>query len=223
MPLFRRSLSREKVVGFLSRKSIAGFAIELVVVFLGVYLAFLFSDYQEELRDRAIRVKYYDSLITELSQFRGHLEEENRTIQMHMAVIAEIEQGLRPDLPVRHLSYLYRGDVAAAAFDSENFDALDVEVLQHILGSVLGLQFLEKRVDLFNELTTTALLPMRASGSPEYDADGKLLAHLAWYPRLVSEIEWANRSAVKGVVEQAIPDLEEARDELLARRLHWPF
>ena len=92
-----------------------------MIVFVGVYLAFLFSDYQEELQDRSIRVKYYNSLILELEQLRQHLMVEDGTIQQHMAVVAEIEQGLQPDLPVRHLSYTYRGIVAAAAFDSENF------------------------------------------------------------------------------------------------------
>ena len=48
-----------------SKKTVAGFAVELVAVFVGVYLAFLFSDYQEELEDRAVRVKYYDTLILE--------------------------------------------------------------------------------------------------------------------------------------------------------------
>ena len=70
-----------------------------MIVFVGVYLAFLFSDYQEELQDRSIRVKYYNSLILELEQLRQHLMVEDGTIQQHMAVVAEIEQGLQPDLP----------------------------------------------------------------------------------------------------------------------------
>lgn len=81
----------------------------------------------------------------------------------------------------------------------------------------------EDRIDRFNEYTATVLLPMKASGSPEYNADGSLRAHLVWYPRLLREIEYPNRALHDIVNEAAIPDLEESRDEVLARRFHWPF
>ena len=182
----------------LSRKSVAGFAVELVIVFVGVYLAFLFSDYQEGLQDRAIRVKYYNSLILELEQLGQHLMAEDRTIQQHMAVVAEMEEGLQPDLPVRHLSYTYQGIVAAAAFDSENFQSLDPEDLSNISQSLPVLAQLEDRVDRFSELTTTVL-------------------------PLVREIEFLNRVIQEGLAERAIPSLVESRDQLLERRFHWPF
>lgn len=73
------------------RKSAAGLAIELVVVFVGVYLAFLASDYQEELRDRDVRIKYYEALILEFETLARHLEEEHEKIRRHLAVIGEIE------------------------------------------------------------------------------------------------------------------------------------
>ena len=206
----------------LSRKSVAGFAVELVIVFVGVYLAFLFSDYQEGLQDRAIRVKYYNILILELEQLGQHLMAEDRTIQQHMAVVAEMEEGLQPDLPVRHLSYTYQGIVAAAAFDNENFQSLDPEDLSNISQSLPVLAQLEDRVDRFSELATTVLLPMRASGSSAYDADGGLLAHLAWYPPLVREIEFLNHVIQEGLAERAIPSLVGSRDQLLERRFRWP-
>ena len=207
----------------ISKKSIGGFFVELVIVFVGVYLAFLFSDYQEELQHRAIRVKYYDSLILELQQLNEHLQVEDRTIQQHTAIVAEIEQGVEPDLPVSYLSFVYRGDVAVAAFDSQNFESLDAESLRNISQSLPVLEALKDRVERFNELTTAVLLPIQASGSPAFDADGRLLAHLAWYPRLVREIEFLNQAMRAGVTDRAIPALEADRDQLLERRFHWPF
>ena len=145
-----------------------------------------------------------------------------RTGRFSKAVVAEIEEGLQPDLPVRHLSYTYQGIVAAAAFDSENFESLDPEDLSNISQSLPVLAQLEDRVDRFSELTTTVLLPMRASGSSAYDADGGLLAHLAWYPPLVREIEFLNHVIQEGLAERAIPSLVGSRDQLLERRFRWP-
>ncbi len=207
----------------ISRKTVAGFAVELVIVFVGVYLAFVFADYQEELQDRAIRVKYYNSLILEFTRLDQHLEQENERIQRHLVVVAEIEEGGRPELTISDLSYLYRGSVVAAAFNSENFESLDPDILSAIISGIPLLEYLEDRVDRFNDLTATVLLPMKAAGAPEYSADGSLRAHLAWYPRLLREIGSANRALHEIVNDLAIPDLEQSRDELLARRFHWPF
>ena len=203
----------------LAREKVAGLAIELVVVFVGVYLAFLASDFQEELEDRAIRVKYYQSMILEFEALSSHLEDEHARIQRHLAVVSEIEQGGQPDLAVGDLSYLYRGSVVAAAFESQNFESLDDEILADIIGGIPLLERLEDRVDRFNAL----MLPVQASGAPIYDPAGRLLPHLAWYPRLVREIETANRTLYDVVANRAIPDLEADRDRLREQRFPWPF
>ena len=197
------------------RKSAAGLVIELVVVFVGVYLAFLASDYQEALEDRAIRVKYYRSMILEFEGLARHLEDEHAGILRHLAVVAEIEQGGQPDLAVGDLSYLYRGSVVAAAFDSQNFESLDDGILANIISGIPLLELLEDRVARFNAL----MLPLQASGTPVYDSAGRLLPHLAWYPRLVREIDVANRTLHRVVVDVAIPD----RDRLQEQRLSRPF
>ena len=215
--MFGKNLIGRNAPGF--RKSAAGLAVELVVVFVGVYLAFLASDYQEELRDRAIRIKYYQSMILEFEALSRHLEQENEKIQQHLAVVAELERGGQPDLAVVDLSYLYRGSVVAAAFDSQNFASLDEGMLANIIQGIPLLELLEDRVERFNAL----LLPIQASGSPVYDSTGTLLPHLAWYPRLVREIEIANRSLHDVVASRAIPDLTADRDRLMEQRFHWPF
>lgn len=215
--MFGKNLFGRNAPGF--RKSAAGLAVELVVVFAGVYLAFLASDYQEELRDRAIRIKYYQSMILEFEALSRHLEQEHEKIQQHLAVVAELEQGDRPDLAIADLSYLYRGSVVAAAFDSQNFESLDDKILANIIQGIPLLELLEDRVERFNAL----LLPIQTSGSPAYDPAGRLLPHLAWYPRLVREIETANRTLHDVVVNGAIPDLTADRDRLMEQRFHWPF
>ena len=64
---------------------------------------------------------------------------------------------------------------------------------------------------------------MQAAGSPQYDADGGLLDHVTWYPRLLPDIEAANHDLHSAVTDMGIPDLTASRDALLERRSLWPF
>ena len=63
---------RDNIIGKL--RFVGRFALELVVVFLGVYLAFLFADHRDELQDRVLGVKYHELLITEFQTFAELLE-----------------------------------------------------------------------------------------------------------------------------------------------------
>ena len=62
--------------GNISGSDIARYVLEFVIVFGGVYLAFLLTDYQEELREREVRVKYCESLILESRLLVLHLDNE---------------------------------------------------------------------------------------------------------------------------------------------------
>lgn len=53
---------------------------EFAIVFVGIYLAFLLTDYQEELRERKVRVKFYENLIREFDSLAGHLELEEQKL-----------------------------------------------------------------------------------------------------------------------------------------------
>ena len=63
---------RDNIIGKL--RIVGRFALELVIVFLGVYLAFLLADYRKELQDRALGVKYHELLIIEFQTLVRHLE-----------------------------------------------------------------------------------------------------------------------------------------------------
>lgn len=188
--------------------------LELAVVFLGVYLAFLFTDYQEEQRDRAVRVKYHDALILEFQVMVHLLERERVKIDRHLAVVREIGEGARPDLPLgagNDLEFTYRGDVIAAAFDGGNFESLRPKILRNIIHGVPALEILRQRIDRLNRLTATVMLPMHGN---QYDEGGTLRPELQWYPVLVGEIDQANLQLLEVLRDQAIPDLEQSRNEL---------
>lgn len=206
---------------FIKNKNLGWFAMELVIVFLGVYLAFLFNNYREGQHERSVQLQYHDSLLLEFQVLYAHLEEENEKLQKHLAVVAEIEEGGQPDLLPSDLYYLYRGSVVEAAFNSTNFEALNSHILTNIIGGTILLEMLEKRINQLNQLTATVLLPAQAAATDFYDEQG-LKAAFSWYPRLIDEIHTTNGNLREAVGARAIPDLQERRDEL-ATQLRGPF
>jgi len=204
-------------------KSVAGYAFEVFIVFLGVYLAFMVTDYQDEVRDRAVRIKYYDSLIFEFQGLIRHLDGEEAKLRRHLAVVEGIEKGNRPHIPASDLHYVYPAAVVAAAWEGRNFESLDTQDLRSIISGTPALTTLEELVRMLNQLSATVLLPAQiASENCCYGDDDQLREEFAWYPRLVGEIHGLNRQLRSVIVEQALPDLASSK-EALAEGGYWPL
>ncbi len=196
---------------------------EFFIVFLGVYLAFLFSDYQEEMKNREVRAKYYATLIFEFRYFSKHLEQENIKLETYIELLEEIDQGKQPDLIAPDLYYLYSGLVVKAAFDGENFESLDEDILQSIIRGSLLLEALKNKIARFNQKLHVILLPAQASPDNNfYDERGNLKAYLSWYPQLIQEIYETNRLLDATVNERAIPSMELVKKGL-QQKTFWDF
>ena len=204
-------------------KSVAGYAFEVFIVFLGVYLAFMVTDYQDEIRDRDVRIKYYDSLIFEFRGLIRHLDGEEAKLRRHLAVVEDIEKGNRPHIPASDLHYVYPAAVVAAAWEGRNFESLRTQDLRSIISGTPALTTLEELVRMMNQLSATVLLPAQIqSENCCYRDDGQLREEFAWYPRVVGEIHVLNRELRSVVVEQALPDLTSSK-EALAEGGYWPL
>ncbi|MCY3810294.1 MAG: hypothetical protein OXH15_00665 [Gammaproteobacteria bacterium] len=151
-------------------KSVAGYAFEVFIVFLGVYLAFMVTDYQDEVRDRAVRIKYYDSLIYEFRGLIRHLDGEETKLRRHLAVVEDIEKGNRPHIPASDLHYVYPAAVVAAAWEGRNFESLRTQDLRSIISGTPALTSLEELVRMLNQLSATGF-------APGPDRLGELLLH----------------------------------------------
>ena len=198
------------LVNKIAQLEVMKYLFELVIVFLGVYLAFLLTDFQDAVQERDIRVQHYESLALELQVLASTLEFEEAKLRKHMRVVEEIDQGKRPQIPPSDLLYIYTGSVRDAAFNSRHFEALDSDIVQNIIHGSFGLSMLEKQVESFND-KSNALLPVLATNEDCcYDEDGQLLEHWQWYPQLITDIYNLNQAAREGITNQAIPDLQES-------------
>lgn len=204
-------------------KGFAGYVFEVLIVFLGVYLAFVVTDYQDDARERTVRIKYYDSLIAEFQGLIRHLDQEETKLRRHLAVVEDIEKGNRPHIPASDLHYVYPAAVVAAAWEGRNFESLRTGDLRSIIGGTPALTSLEEFVRMLNQLSATVLLPAQiASENCCYRDDGTLRQEFDWYPRLVEEIHGLNRALRTVVADQAIPDLTSSK-EALAEGGYWPL
>ncbi|MCY4144472.1 MAG: hypothetical protein OXG08_12400 [Gammaproteobacteria bacterium] len=190
------------------------YLVEFLIVFVGIYLAFLLTDYQEEFREREIQVKYYESLILEFRALALHLDAEEPKILKHLAIVEEIEQGNRPIIPVSNLVYAFQDGVVDAAFSGRNFEALDKGILGAIITGRPALEALDRSIRMLNGLTAELLPIQMADEDCCYDEEDNLLPLLEWYPHLTREIYAINRQLRVVVLERAIPDLEQSMQAL---------
>lgn len=202
---FERIVSRIKTAS----SHIPRLLLELAVVFIGVYLAFLLTDYQEELEKQDIRVKFFESLIFEFETVVYHLDEEERNMLTHLSTMEKISQGTQPRIPARSLYYPVPGLVVAAAFDGRNFESLTTETIVNIVEATPYLESLKQKINTFNELLVGLLRAQESNVNCCYNSEGELLDHYSWYPELLEEIHELNRSIKNSIVETAIPDLQK--------------
>ena len=202
------------LVSRITKSELMKYLFELLVVFVGVYLAFWLTDYQEAERERDLRVQHYESLALELQVLVSYLDFEEQKLLAHMKVVDEIDQGKRPRIPSSDLLFIYPGSVRDSAFNSKHFESLDSSIVQNIIRGSFGLSTLEKYIESFN-LQSAALLPIKATHEECcYGEDGQLLDHWQWYPSLVRQIYRLNRIAAESIADNAIPDLQESIREI---------
>lgn len=175
------------------RRNLPFFAIELLVVFVGVYLAFLLGNRQEAASEQELALKYREVLICDFEILVSFLHDQLEDLRPHRQVVRQIEEGLEPDIPLGEFYYLHDDRVLQAAFDSQNFESLDSFLVQAVVRGRVLLLSLGQYVDRLNVFMTTTLAPMERDGDRRYyDDEGNLLPHLEAYPRLVGAITDVN-------------------------------
>lgn len=202
-----------KLLKFL-RVQVPRYFFELAIVFIGVYLAFQLTELEDEIEKREIRIKYFDSLISEFSMVAFYLDEEERNLLPHLAALEKMQQGDQPPIPTRSLYFVAPRIVVTAAFDSRNFESLNEETIEGIIQGSPLLESLEQRIDTFNELLLAFLETKEADIDCCYDDNGKLLDSLNWYPTLVEEIHELNRVIRESLIDVAIPNLQQLKSQL---------
>ncbi len=198
------------------RRHLGFFVVQMIVVFLGVYMAALVTGRQEDLREREVALKYREILSCDFAVLVDFLKGEEKKLEQHLQVVEEIDEGLQPNLPVAEFYFPHDDQVVQAVFDSKNFESMGSSLVRNIVSGRFMLESVEQRVERLNEFMTTVLLPMGVSGDRRYyDEEGRLLPHLEPYPRLIRGTAAWNRNLQQALVEGALPSLFQERMEMV--------
>lgn len=178
------SLSREKLVRGAGR-----LLLELLVVFIGVYLAFLLSEHRAERERDARRDQLQAALASEIAFFTEGADRIAPAFDsLYVDWQAGFEAGEQPPplwFQLTGVSMPPRG-MWQAVLASDAVATLDVATMQTVSGFYNALDVLLKAYDELDDFAQREIIPHEAADEAIfYDADGRLKPHYQDYMRRV--------------------------------------
>jgi hypothetical protein len=189
---------------------------ELLVVFIGVYGAFMLNNFREERHERQVRLNYFNSFKAELISIAGFTKNlAAATDTLHTRYQSAIQRGERPLLRV-HQEVLYPVNmlIIRSAFNERHFEAIGSKYVVNISNGSNFISLLHQRAELFQNKSRELLL--QTAGDPErlYTADGTLRAAYQWYLQDLAFMSQVARQLQQVIEQEAIPDIERMIGEL---------
>lgn len=189
---------------------------ELLVVFIGVYGAFMLNSYREERHARQVRLNYFNSFKAELisiSNFTRNLSATTDTLHnRYQQAIAKEE---RPLLRVHsEIHYPVNMFIIRSAFNEEHFEAIGSKYVVNISNGSNIISLLQQRVDLFQDKSRDLMLHTGGDPAKLYNADGSLKEAYQWYLQDLAFLSQVARQLLRVMEEEAVPDIESLIKEL---------
>ena len=165
------------------------FAVEIVVVFIGVYLAFLLEGYRVEQQNEQKRQQIYSSLYSMFHGFSSDMEQSKSfKDKFSEPFLEDYKDGEMPRL--KALPFWGSGFSAntwGAMLQAGGIDLLDVDFILKVEFFFSNIRFLDKRLGNINSLYNRYLLPnINADTSTFYNMDTKKIRpQYDWYVRFL--------------------------------------
>jgi hypothetical protein len=159
-------------------------ALELIVVFVGVYAAFVLSEYQEDRKASQRRRQLEAALVREIQDITTRTRRVAKALPAQLARFdSAVAAGARPPLepeiePVRVQTHMWEATLQSGALDF--FDVPTVFELSRFYNELnAGFEQLAQ----LRHLSETVLIPNLGRGADEFyqPADGKLRPKYQWY------------------------------------------
>ncbi|EMR02814.1 hypothetical protein [Cesiribacter andamanensis] len=188
---------------------------ELLVVFIGVYGAFMLNSYRESQHERQVRLTYLNSFKAELGSINAFTKSLAATSDtLHMRYQRAIAAGERPLLGVHpELIYPINMLIIRSAFHQGHFEVIGSKYVVNISNGSNIISLLQQRVDLFQEKSRELLLHTGGDPALLYAQDGSLKPAYHWY---LQDLAFLSRlaSQLQAVIEkEAITDIERLINE----------
>jgi hypothetical protein len=179
---------------------------ELVVVFVGVYLAFVLNNHGIHRQQEAKRQQLYQAFLEELATISevGHTI-DTIFVDMTETLAMEIEAGKMPNLHPLNFTFGFRADMWNAAIQGGNIDILDIRIVSEMSELYGRSNFIERQSEKFDAYTREILIPNLGKESCYDRKTKKLREKYQWYPLTLQ------------LISHQIGEITEAADRLIAK------
>lgn len=186
-------------------RRLGALALQLAVVFVGVYAAFLLDRYQEHLAQRRANDQLYTLLIDEVESVAVGLDRQRA--QFDSLYFVPYVARPAPGRPLRPY-YQVNGDLTSpeleALLEAGGAVASRSELLPAIRYYNTSARYYAKISDELRRLSVDRIAPALGAGA-FYDEAGQLRAEYAWYPSLVYQLRKSMQETVTAA--QRVADL----------------
>jgi hypothetical protein len=187
--------------------------VDLVIVFVGVYAAFVLNAYESSREQRDRR----DQLLTWLDDYCNesatNLENEKTLIEEAIADFnSRLDKGEMPELEYVNISSSYDPSFTLSFFQAGAGELLDVGTLRQLRAVDKDSKLAAEDIRHFQELTTSVLVPqLNHERTFFYDPSSrKLLPQYAWYPTAFQDIvDYCNK--IRPEIDELRKRISEAR------------
>ncbi|MEL6615992.1 MAG: hypothetical protein AAFQ43_09660 [Bacteroidota bacterium] len=184
-------------------------SLELLVVFVGVYAAFLLSQVQESRRDDARRTAIYQALLTDIERTEAQIADHREILRSSwLEPIAEpYARGEQPVIYSLWLPTPPQSGVWDSVLES-GVDLLDPALIEQVEAQRADVQFMLDQANTTIQRSNDHITPLLGT-TDFYGADGRLRPQFAWYVRFLGYLD--------GNAERAAASTETLRAELERR------
>jgi hypothetical protein len=194
-------------------KRIAEWMVDLVIVFVGVYAAFVLNAYESR-REQSDR---REQLLTWLDDYclesAANLGNERTLIEEALTDFnRRLNNGEMPELAYININSSYDATFTLSFFQAGAGDLLDVGTLRQLRAVDKDSKLAAEDIKHFQELTTSVLVPqLNHERTFFYDPSSrKLLPQYAWYPMAFQDmVDYCNKIR---------PEIDELRKRIKVER-----
>ncbi len=185
-------------------QKLAKIFIELLIVFIGVYLAFQLNNYKEEAENQRIQNNYYKVLSNEFEYTAQNIKQVADQLEAFASRLDAKEK-----LQLSKLQRLDLSDnmyVLKSAFNSGYFENIDQKYINNIGRGANHLDKVSTLLRNYNNKIQNVLIANSFENSIFYDEDGTLKNNYFWVKEELDYIIYYLKMLEKVIVEEAIPD-----------------
>ena len=187
--------------------------LELITIFVGVYLAFELNRYQDGQRSNEIKFNYFKSFQSELSKLGAEIRLRNREIETAIESFEKgIQNGQKPTPKPLNLYFSAEMLITEAGFNDDVFMQLDPGLASSLSGGYDYVRLVERRISDFNQICNRMLI--LNTTLEFYDSGGNLKPEYDWYLLGLKETKEYLETLSKMIIEQATPAVQNLVENL---------